>query len=438
MKNYQLPTFEEINIDVEIDFGNRGEVQRIHAVSDFNEWISEELKFWGWLNQGPAKKAFQSCRDLNNGFLQPLHSLTSVIERFKQPWQNIRTDSDSLLTNLDGKEPDEVTLDQLEKSKAVAKTTVDSMRTELKDTFHNIIQQNIYIFRFEPEAEFVLELSKKDPSEAVFTLNFLIEGNGVNIQRSAEISGQVSAVLFRKNLNRKVGPDNAAFKTATKTWSRELEGYRVDYEKLKMQFDELTERNQNTANNWQTKTESMSKDFKGQLEANDVDLDNLKETYESHMTLSAPTHYWKKKLVGHGRNIQTIRKYLNVAVLFSLIIVGLAAFTLLPEFYPSDSIPWRNLGLFFLISTVVFWILRLLVKLLLSNIHLHADANERVVMIQTFLSMVRHKGADQGLGKENIAMALTPIFRPSTTGVIKDDSGPTTFGEQLFKSIGGK
>ena len=119
----------------------------------------------------------------------------------------------------------------------------------------------------------------------------------------------------------------------------------------------------------------------------------------------------------------------------TIALLGVAAWFLLPQTAVSGTIPWRNLGLFVFGSTFCLWFVRLLVKLLLSNIHLRADADERVVMIQTFMALVSHKESREGLSKEDIALVLAPIFKPSTTGVIKDDGGPVTLSDFFAKLV---
>ena len=73
-------------------------------------------------------------------------------------------------------------------------------------------------------------------------------------------------------------------------------------------------------------------------------------------------------------------------------------------------------------------------KLLLSHIHLYADAREREVMISTYMALLRR----DGLSREDFAMVLAPIFKPSTTGVIKDDGGPSSLGDFLNHLTAGK
>jgi hypothetical protein len=56
------------------------------------------------------------------------------------------------------------------------------------------------------------------------------------------------------------------------------------------------------------------------------------------------------------------------------------------------------------------WVVRILVRLLLSNIHLLTDARERVTMVQTYLALLR-----RGKIKDDERMfILQTLFRPET------------------------
>jgi hypothetical protein len=57
-------------------------------------------------------------------------------------------------------------------------------------------------------------------------------------------------------------------------------------------------------------------------------------------------------------------------------------------------------------------------------------------MISTFMALIRRPESAQNLKREDIAIVLAPIFKPSTTGVIKDDGGPTSLGDFIGKLSG--
>lgn len=83
------------------------------------------------------------------------------------------------------------------------------------------------------------------------------------------------------------------------------------------------------------------------------------------------------------------------------------------------------IGLYVLLifaSSSSVWIIRLVVKIALSNLHLSEDAHERVVMIKTYLSFIQE---GLGLQENDKQLIMSSIFRPSNTGIIKDESSIT-------------
>lgn len=84
-----------------------------------------------------------------------------------------------------------------------------------------------------------------------------------------------------------------------------------------------------------------------------------------------------------------------------------------------SKLAWYILMIF--ASSSVFWIIRITVKIALSNLHLSEDANERVVMIQTYLSFVNEGQIDEN----DKNLILSSLFRPSNIGIIKDESSVT-------------
>ena len=71
-------------------------------------------------------------------------------------------------------------------------------------------------------------------------------------------------------------------------------------------------------------------------------------------------------------------------------------------------------------TTIAFWIGRILLRMYLSGHHLATDAEERRTMIMTFLALAKSKSvqdADRNL-------ILTALFRPGSDGIVKDDAAP--------------
>lgn len=73
-------------------------------------------------------------------------------------------------------------------------------------------------------------------------------------------------------------------------------------------------------------------------------------------------------------------------------------------------------------SSSALWIIRITAKIALSNLHLSEDANERVVMIQTYLAFVKDGELKDDKDKQ---LVLSPLFRSSNIGIIQDESSIT-------------
>lgn len=102
----------------------------------------------------------------------------------------------------------------------------------------------------------------------------------------------------------------------------------------------------------------------------------------------------------------------------------------------SQKVEYLRIGMVVIVVSFVLWFIRILVRILLSHLHLGTDANERVTMIQTYLALLREGNSLQENEKQLI---LTTLFRPSADGIVKDDGVPPSIAELLSKvNTGGK
>ena len=84
-----------------------------------------------------------------------------------------------------------------------------------------------------------------------------------------------------------------------------------------------------------------------------------------------------------------------------------------------------------LISTIGVWLIRLTTKIFTSHLHLGIDTYERVTMIRTYFALLAE---DKGLSGDERELILQTLFRPSSSGFIKDD-GPITIPETLVNTL---
>ena len=87
------------------------------------------------------------------------------------------------------------------------------------------------------------------------------------------------------------------------------------------------------------------------------------------------------------------------------------------------------LGAVFFITTMIVWLMRVLMRVFLSERHLALDAAERRAFAETYLALLK---GDQVM-PEHEALILNSLFRPTQDGIIKDD-GVSELGLHSFAS----
>lgn len=434
--------FDSAVIDLEIDFGDKGGIQRFKTVGDIGGWLNEEQEFWSWINRPPTNQHHSSLSNMVSTFESYYHDSRSQLTQNRQRWDQIRPTITQLLgkLNADGiADSDRDSLhSQIKKNEKELQNLLDNLKGQLDAFIKNkIINARQHISRLEPAAQFIKELAEKNSEEAFYALDqILLEEQRSGERRRVEYNGRMMAALYLKNLNRKVRPDQTAFKTAVVNWSKELADFKSRYEDQEREFSEISDRHSSADRSWQERSDQMAEEFAAMRERSEKDLQSLTDTYETHMELKGPLLYWRGKRREHLKAMKKLRVWAIISGVFGFGILLGAAWLVLPENHPADTIPWRQIGFFVLTSTFVLWLVKLLVKLLLSHIHLHADAKEREVMISTFMALIRRPESAQNLKREDIAIVLAPIFKPSTTGVIKDDGGPTSLGDFIGRLSG--
>lgn len=440
MKNSHPDTIESAKLDLEVDFGEHGGLQRFKNVTAFNAWISEEREFWSWLNEEPARTELQQIGGQGQRFWQFADQSQQVIQQQSKQWAQRTQERERLreiLENPESKDDQKTSsgnrIAEIEKE---LEEILERLRRDLHAQAHGeIAARRHHLLGSNPCAHFIKKIAEADPASAVHTLSYFL---GSEDRRHWQAKGQVLAILYKENLNKKVRPEQAAFKKAIETWTRELEDFKARFEEQETEFEEISERHADAEQASRVRHDELAAEFGAMRQAAEAELKALKDTYDGFMQLEAPREYWGKKSQSHARGRKLMAILATICAVLGAGGLGTAAWHLLPESQSSGSIPWRQIGFFVLASTFVLWIVKLLVRLMLSHIHLYEDAKEREVMISTFLALMNHQESREGLKKEDIALVLAPIFRPSTTGVIKDDGGPQSFGELLKALTGGK
>lgn len=162
-------------------------------------------------------------------------------------------------------------------------------------------------------------------------------------------------------------------------------------------------------------TDNTSEILKGQ----DEEFQRISNLYNTDLALNAPVVYWKKQAKYHkDRTIFYGVVSALLVVIFMLSFMGYSVVQL--------NTIWMDTPVSKIVAALVFtsigiWVIRITIGLFLAHNHLYTDANERRTMIHTYLSLARSK---HGLKEEEKQLILQTLFRPNTTGMIKEDNGP--------------
>jgi Family of unknown function (DUF6161) len=177
-----------------------------------------------------------------------------------------------------------------------------------------------------------------------------------------------------------------------------------------------------------------------QVQASDAvaSIRAVEAAYVEAMRLQAPVKYWSDKAKDHKTRenwaIGRLALFFPLAF-FALGLAFLDSSTYLLEHTskPGSTTPVALYviitGGLAVLSTMLFWIGRLLTKLYLSEHHLRNDADERAIMTQTYLALTR----DAAASDTDRNIILSALFRSTPDGIVKDD-GPADFSIQSLLS----
>jgi hypothetical protein len=159
-----------------------------------------------------------------------------------------------------------------------------------------------------------------------------------------------------------------------------------------------------------------------------IDINQVKTTATQVEKYSKIQDFWKAQ-ADNGRFL-------------SLVFLGLITVTIVVAFmvfknsmYPfieCGDISNTRLGIYGLYVVLCIWALRLLIKIMMTNVNIYYTANEKRTLIDTFIAMnlIRSNISDTEMG-----IILGAIFKPMPHGLIKDDHMPNTPATLLAKII---
>lgn len=167
-------------------------------------------------------------------------------------------------------------------------------------------------------------------------------------------------------------------------------------------------------------------------------INSVRDTFLQYMQLRAPVEYWNQKSKEHEAAAVKLRKNLQAYFVVFILLMALA-FGISGNFIINQDdrdVSGSITAIYFILSaglavlsTIGFWIGKLLTKLYLSERHLKTDADERAVMTKTYLALTKENSSTDSERQ----IILAALFRSISDGIVRDD-GPPDIGLQTIVS----
>ncbi|AYJ79271.1 hypothetical protein AN286_03660 [Aliarcobacter cryaerophilus ATCC 43158] len=168
------------------------------------------------------------------------------------------------------------------------------------------------------------------------------------------------------------------------------------------------------------------------------EFDNAKEAVLKNIELKQATTYWEEQVEKYDKKYKFYFKT-NIGIGVALIIITFLLINYTGLFITNipdsadkkitetisqiaHSASFFNYIIFIMFTTIMVWMMKILVKIMLSNYHLAVDANERVIMLNTYLVLLED---GKGFKESDRKVILDNIFRQTNHGIITDETSVT-------------
>jgi hypothetical protein len=388
---------------VDVDLGSNGGHVRARSLDELEQWVAQEREFWNWCS---GTQRVTEVHDLANHVRHHLDQLTNELANLKKA--DPPADYKKIISLL------------------------RSIYTEGKLAHSTSL-----------EAELIERVREQEgPVTAAAALAVSLN-KPLTLQRQNPIitpeilRGAGRMILFLEGVDPKT-PEliSTRLQDTLHTYSEQINENRAQAEALEHRLmglvgEQTDTREKGLAAMAMAVRLARQRARQQQAEAEDR-LINLERIYNEKLSLDAPVSYWRHKCVKHRRWA------MGHFVLFGALLASAVGFayklsrtTRLGDLNFWQSADLSAVALLTISVGIIVAVIRIPLRLAMSELHLGNDADERVTMVNTYLAL----RAGEHTTTEHMEVVLDRLFKPATDGIVKDDFGPVTAADALGKAL---
>ncbi|NCB48903.1 MAG: hypothetical protein EOM55_04765 [Clostridia bacterium] len=282
--------------------------------------------------------------------------------------------------------------------------------------------QNLQLIKFEgAKAKFALSFKEINSLLSCYLIGYFTNKLYNQANDALAFRAIFEGLKYENGITGNVDSEKEALNALKIDWETKLSDIQSNFDDTNTQVNTIKSEIENYFTVKKQEFEQFRQDRENEFKT-------LIHTYDDKLALQAPVDYWSE------------RSSLNYYVSLILGIVFLFAMMVLIGNFESMaknvsiSLEAKNyypLLQFGTLAVIGLWLMRILVKIFYSKLHLAEEAKEKEMFIKTYLALLRDS---KGVKEEDRHLILQSIFSPSKNGIIQDDGVPANFIENIIKA----
>jgi Family of unknown function (DUF6161) len=350
------------------------------SLDELEQWLRKEQEFWAWT------RTVSQVPDIS-GQIHGENELFSFIT-------SIRNNSENL-----------------------------PHRTQMLANIQNLLMQRYQQFQAlhsaTPKAQYLATLQNK--VSAGHALRLFMGLNSANVGEVEAFRGSTLASVWELGLPGVQNAYEKAFEELRRKMEMEHEQLRRqagksadEFSKLEADVGSLHSAQRTTFDEEEAKRKL---EFEQRQAVHDSQMSDIARSYKESMALRASVTY-----LTHGSKDRR-KAWITTGIVTFLVgaVFSGAAFFVAREVLNTDKPEWHKIAPAALLATLMFWLIRILVRMFLSNLHQSSDMRARATLIQTYLALLAEGNP---LKEDDRKLILQVIFRPISDGLVRDDAAP--------------